>query len=115
VRRWAALSYGHLVSELRDLQAYELEFDSKKYQIEVELLENAGEDLTVMVSVDDGSLSASIGPATHIFMRQKTGRNILGCHQRRQMFNATSSACLFDKTSPKRSCLFLKRSSAFRK
>jgi hypothetical protein len=71
VKRWSALSYGHLVSELRDLQAYEVEFDSKKYQVEVEFLENSEKQLTVMVSVDDGSLPASIWPQTHIFIRQK--------------------------------------------
>jgi len=72
VKRWAALSYGQLAFELRDLQAYEVEFDSKKYQMEVELLENTEHYLHVMVAVDDGSLPASLSPLTHSFIRQKT-------------------------------------------
>ena len=71
VKRWAAQSYVQLASELRDIQAYEVDFDSKKYQVEVELLENTEHYLHVMVAVDDGSLPASISPLTHSFIRQK--------------------------------------------
>jgi len=73
VQRWSAMSCEQLVSELRDLQAYEVEFESKKYQVEVELLENTGKYLHVAVAVDDGSLPASISPLTHSFIRQKAG------------------------------------------
>jgi hypothetical protein len=76
VRRWSALSCGQLASELRDLQAYEVEVDSKKYQVQVELLENTERYLQVMVAVDDGSLPASILPVTHSFIRQKALSNI---------------------------------------
>jgi len=65
------MSYSELVSELRDLQAYEVEFDSKKYQVEVELLENTDQYINVVVAVDDGSLPASISPLTRNFVRQK--------------------------------------------
>lgn len=71
VQRWSALSCGQLVSELREVQAYEVEQDSKKYQVEVELLENTEKYLHVMVAVDDGSLPASMSPLTHTFIRQK--------------------------------------------
>jgi hypothetical protein len=71
VQRWSSLSYLQLASELRGLQAYEVEFDSKKYQVEVQLLENTEQYLHVMVAVDDGSLPASIVPLTHSFIRQK--------------------------------------------
>jgi hypothetical protein len=71
VKRWSAMSCSQLVSELHDLQAYEIEFDSKKYQVEVELLENTEQYLHVMVAVDDGSLPASIRPLTDSFIRQK--------------------------------------------
>src|SRR2546428_623761 len=50
VKRWSAMSCGQLISELQDLQAYEVEFDSKKYQVEVELLENTEKYLNVAVS-----------------------------------------------------------------
>jgi hypothetical protein len=34
VRRWSALSSEQLLAELEDLLAYEVEVDSKKYQVE---------------------------------------------------------------------------------
>jgi hypothetical protein len=70
--RWSAMSCSQLVAQLRDPQAYEVEFDSKKYQVEVELLENTEQYLHVMVAVDDGSLPASIFPSTTTFICQKT-------------------------------------------
>ncbi|MBK5293711.1 MAG: hypothetical protein JJE04_18790 [Acidobacteriia bacterium] len=72
VRRWSAMACEQLISELHDLQAYEVEFDSKKYQVEVELLENTGKYVHVMVAVDDGSLPASISPLTHSFICSKS-------------------------------------------
>ena len=71
VRRWTAMSYEQLMSELRDLQAYEVELDSRKYQVEVDLLEDTEKYVHVMVAVDDGSLPASITPLTHTFICQK--------------------------------------------
>ena len=71
VKRWSAMSCSQLVSELRDLQAYEVEFDSRKYQVEVELVEDTEQYVQVMVAVDDGSLPASISPLTHSFILQK--------------------------------------------
>jgi hypothetical protein len=72
VKGWSALSYMHLISELHDPQASEVYLDSKKYQMEVELLENNEKYLHVAVAVDDGSLPASISPLTQSFIRQKT-------------------------------------------
>ena len=71
VRRWSAVAWEQLISELQDLQAYEVELDSKKYQVEVELVENTDKYVHVMVAVDDGSLPASISPLTHTFIRSK--------------------------------------------
>jgi DNA relaxase NicK len=71
------LSCAQLVSELRDLQAYEVEFDSKNYQVEVELLENTERYLHFMVAVDDGSLPASIFPVSRSVIRQKALPNTL--------------------------------------
>jgi hypothetical protein len=72
VRRWSALSAERLAGELRELQAYEVEFDSKTYQVEVQLLENTETYLNVDVAVDDGSLPASIRPESHNFIYRKT-------------------------------------------
>ena len=65
------MTCGQLASALHDQQSYEVEFDSKQYQVEVELLEDTDQYLHVIVAVDDGSLPASISPLTHTFIRQK--------------------------------------------
>jgi hypothetical protein len=71
VRRWSAMSCEELISRLGDVQCYEVEFESKTYQVEVELLENTEKYIHVMVGVDDGSLPASISPLTETFLREK--------------------------------------------
>ena len=76
VKRWSAMSCGQLVSELHESQVYEVELDSKLYQVEVELLENTPKYLNVMVAVDDGSLPASIAPSTRTFICQKSRSTI---------------------------------------
>jgi len=71
VRRWSAMTCEQLISELHNLQAYEVELDSKKYQVEVELLENTDKYVHVLVAVDDGSLPASISPLSNTFICSK--------------------------------------------
>jgi hypothetical protein len=71
VQRWSAMSCEQVLSELHDLLAYEVELDSQKYQVEVELLENTDKYVHIMVAVDDGSLPASISPLTHTIIRPK--------------------------------------------
>ncbi len=77
-RRWSALPCDRLLVELRELQAYEVEFGSRKYQVEIEILEDTSEYVHVMVAVDDGSLPASISPATDTFIRRKKDPGIRG-------------------------------------
>ena len=71
VRRWSAKSYDQLVSDLREMQVYEVEFESKPYQVEVEILENTENYVHVLVAVDDGSLPASLTPLTHSIICKK--------------------------------------------
>jgi hypothetical protein len=71
VRRWSSLSLDELMSELHGGQAYEVECDSKKYQVEVEVLEDTDRYVHVMVAVDDGGLPGSISPVTTSFVRSK--------------------------------------------
>ena len=66
------MSCEQLISALQDPHAYEVELDAKKYTVEVELLKNTRKYINVALSVDDGSLPASISPLTHNFIRQKT-------------------------------------------
>jgi hypothetical protein len=71
VARWSAKSYEELHSRLSEGQVYEVEFDSLQHQVEVELLENKPDYLHVSISVDDGTLPASLRPATTGFIRRR--------------------------------------------
>ena len=70
-QRWSSMSSDELLSELHDVLAYEVERDSRKYQVEIEVLENTDTYVHVMVAVDDGQLPASISPVTMTFIRAK--------------------------------------------
>jgi len=74
MKRWSAKSCTELVAELGQVQAYQVEFDGKKYTIEVQLLENTDKYVHVGMDVDDGSIPASFRPLSSSFIRQKTGR-----------------------------------------
>ena len=65
------MSSDELLSKLRDVQAYEVERDSRTYQVEVELLEDTDTYVHVVVGVDDGTLPASILPVTTSFIVKK--------------------------------------------
>jgi len=71
VKRWSAMSCAQLVSELRELQSYEVELDSKQYQVEVEMLEDTAQYVHVMVAVDNGRVPASFCPLCHSFVCEK--------------------------------------------
>jgi len=71
--RWSSMSCDHLIAELHEVQAYEIEVESKQYQVEVQLLEDTNAYVHVLVQVDDGSLPESIVPLTGSFIRKKGG------------------------------------------
>jgi len=71
VKKWSSKSCADLVGALLDVQAYEVEFDGKKYQVEVQLLENTDKYVHVGVDVDDGSIPASFRPLSKSFIREK--------------------------------------------
>ena len=71
MKRWLAMSCDQLVSALSDVQAYEVEFKSKKYQIEVELLENTDRYLHVGIAVDDGHFWRAMHPLSSSFICKK--------------------------------------------
>jgi hypothetical protein len=74
VQRWSAMTPEQLASALDKEQVYEVELDSKTYQVEVEMLKSTEECFHVMVAVDDGSQPASIVPETQIFICNKKFR-----------------------------------------
>ena len=71
VRRWSSIPYDQLILELRAPAVYEVELDSKMYQVEVEILSETDRWVQVIVAVDDGTLPASIVPVTDVFICQK--------------------------------------------
>jgi hypothetical protein len=68
-RKWSTMTSSDLIAALGEEQCYEVEFESEKYQVEVELLENTEEYVHVGVSVDDGTLPASLRPEFSSFIR----------------------------------------------
>lgn len=65
------MSAAQLMAELPEVNVYEVAFESKNYQVEGDLLENTPEYVNVSVSVDDGTLPASIFPVSRNFIRKK--------------------------------------------
>jgi hypothetical protein len=75
VRKWSGKSSDELLAALLEVRAYEVEFDGKRYQVEVQLLENTDQYVHVGVDVDDGSLPASFRPLSDSFIREKQNRS----------------------------------------
>jgi len=69
---WSSMSCERLIAELHDVRAYVVEVDSKRYQVEVELMEHTNAYVHVQVGVDDGSFPGSIVPLTKSFICQKS-------------------------------------------
>jgi hypothetical protein len=53
---------------------YQVEFEGKTYQVEVNLLENTASYIHPGISVDDGSLPASFKPVSLSFISHKANR-----------------------------------------
>lgn len=71
VARWSGMSPEQLITELREAQEYQVEVESKQYQVEVQLVENTADYVHIIVSVDDGSFLGSIVPLTDGFIKRK--------------------------------------------
>ncbi len=71
MKRWSAKPTQQLISELKEVQAYQVKFESKEYNLEVQLLENTDIYIHVSVNVDDGTLPASFRPLCDSFVREK--------------------------------------------
>lgn len=72
VKRRGEKSCAQIVRELTDEQCYEVEFEGRKYQVEVHTLENTDQHVHVIVEVDDGSIPASLRPLSTSFILKKT-------------------------------------------
>jgi hypothetical protein len=72
VARWSVVSSKQLVEELSEGEKeYQIEFNAKQFQVEVQLVENTPDYIHVVVSIDDGSLLSSLLPATRGFVKKK--------------------------------------------
>jgi hypothetical protein len=74
VRRWAQIPWEQVVRLLLESQAYEVTSESKKYQVEVQLLENTAAYIHFSVAVDDGALPQSLSPLSQVIVLSKTRR-----------------------------------------
>jgi hypothetical protein len=72
VGRWSLFSYEALLDRLRNPACYTVERGSKSYQVEVEVLAKTDTSVHVSLSVDDGSLPASLIPSSTTFVVKKT-------------------------------------------
>ena len=68
LQRWSAMTPERLASALEEECVYEVELDSKTYQVEIQILENTDDYLHVMVAVDDGTLPASMAPEAQSYI-----------------------------------------------
>jgi len=72
VEKWSAMSDAQILSKLpAGDECFEVEFESKRYPVELSILENTAEYLHVVISVDDGSLPASLRPISSSFICKK--------------------------------------------
>jgi hypothetical protein len=71
LKKWSAKSCAELVAALRDVEAYQVEVDGRKYTVEVQLLEDTDKYVHLGVDVDDGSVAASFRPLSSSFIREK--------------------------------------------
>ena len=72
---WNAKSYDQLATELAKEQVYEVTFDGKTYQVEVEVLEDTARYFHSMIAVDNDS-PWSFRPVSKSFIRNKPNTKI---------------------------------------
>jgi hypothetical protein len=71
MKRWSAMSCAQLASQLAIVRTYEVEFESKKYQVEVQILENTDSCVHVGIAVDDGHFWRALRPLSSSFICRK--------------------------------------------
>jgi hypothetical protein len=72
------MSCHQLISALPDVQTCEIDFESKKYQIEVELLENTDSYVHVGIAVDNGHFWRAMRPLSSSFI----AKGLPGCNEK---------------------------------
>jgi len=87
LQKWNAKSLAELVNELQVEQAYEVEFGGKRYQVEVQLLENTQKYLHVGVDVDDSSMPASLRPLGSVLFARNRAAKKASKHNARDSYS----------------------------
>ena len=74
MKRWSSMSGSQLLSRLSAGEdSYEVEVESEKYQVEVQILENTDNYIHVGVAVDDGHFWRAMRPLSSCFICRKDG------------------------------------------
>ena len=73
MKRCSGMSCAQVIPLLFDVQTYEVEIESAKYQVEVQLLENNDSYIHDGVAVDDGHFSRAMHPISSSFICRKDG------------------------------------------
>jgi hypothetical protein len=71
LKRWSAKSWEQVLAEVPDVEGYQIEFQGKHYNVEVQILENTDDYIHVMVAVDDGSLPTALRALCGSFILRK--------------------------------------------
>jgi hypothetical protein len=75
MKRWSAMSCTELASQVAAVQTYEVEFESKMYHVEVQILENTDSYVYVGIAVDDGHFWRAMRPLSSSFIRRKMAQS----------------------------------------
>jgi hypothetical protein len=79
MKRWSVMSCAQLAIQLADVRTYEVEFKSKKNQVEVQILENTDSYVHVGIAVDDGPLLARYAPTfVWLYLQERWLRVMVG-------------------------------------
>jgi hypothetical protein len=72
MKRWSAMPCSQLLARLsKEEENYEVEFDSKTYQVEATILENTEAYIHALVAVDDGHFWRAMRPLSSSFISRK--------------------------------------------
>ncbi len=67
------MTRAQLAAQLAAVRTYEVAFESKKYQVEVQILENTDSYVHVGITVDDGHFGRAMRPLSSSFICRRNG------------------------------------------
>ena len=73
IERWSSKPYEQVLTELGDLDVYEVRRGDTVFQVEIEILTTTADYVQVSIAVDDGVLPQAIFPASRSFVVRRHG------------------------------------------